>query len=612
MSPIDPQLSPGDTVPFGTEPTFVVPGTSVTVDAHADVGGDAGPKPLVRRDSQRRALYAEAALARIPHLLGMIDRNPYRETYGCMDRAYWHYRTSDFPSGMYQEGVWPLALVYRQPLPGNKWLGCARVRELAIAGIRFAARSSHRDGSCDDYYPFERALGATAFSLLAAVNAHQLLELDDAEVRRWMRRRAEWLARHDESGRLSNHHAITALALAHIAHVCDIPDFLDAADRAARRVHAWQSPEGWFDEYGGADPGYQTVTIDALVKYRRLTGADWLDEPILRAVRFARWFLHPDGSFGGEYGSRGTYHFYPHAFELLSSRVAAAADLADGFLESLSAGTQAYFDDDRMFIHRLGNLMEAYRDWSLERATSDEPTAAEAKYFPRAQILIDRNGPRQTVISASRGGVIKNVAVDQPPWTDAGLILETTKGRIAVSQMHAGRRVVHYENPRADTDCSARSEAARESSESQVWQLEVEGPLHWAALDVASPWTFAILRISMATFGRFARGVVRRLLQRRVVTGQREAPIRLGRTITRIRQDAATGDRLRIEDQIRLIDPQLAVRRASFGSDHEVRYTAAANVYQQSVLQGWYHLDEGDVECLNQQRRLTIVREIAL
>src|SRR5689334_6317799 len=83
-----------------------------------------------RRDPALRRRYLTAALACIPRLLGAVDRNPYRPTYGCFDREYWHYRTSSFPSEMHQEGVLPLALVYAHDLPGNRWRRCPRVREL--------------------------------------------------------------------------------------------------------------------------------------------------------------------------------------------------------------------------------------------------------------------------------------------------------------------------------------------------------------------------------------------------------------------------------------------------------------------------------------------------
>ena len=79
-----------------------------------------------------RNRYAELALPYIPRLLQLIDRNPYSPTYGCFDRAYWHYRTMDFPCGMSQEFVLPLALVYARRYPGNRYYQLStRVRELA-------------------------------------------------------------------------------------------------------------------------------------------------------------------------------------------------------------------------------------------------------------------------------------------------------------------------------------------------------------------------------------------------------------------------------------------------------------------------------------------------
>ncbi len=71
---------------------------------------------------------------------------------------------------------------------------------------------------------------------------------------------------------MSNHQALAALGLLHVAAITDERRYRQAAEERLHRLLAWQSSEGWFDEYGGADPGYQTVTIDCLVKCRRLFG----------------------------------------------------------------------------------------------------------------------------------------------------------------------------------------------------------------------------------------------------------------------------------------------------------------------------------------------------
>ncbi len=107
-----------------------------------------------------RDWYAFEAIRALPRILLMVDKNPFSSTYGCFDREFWHYRTIDFPCGMSQEFCLPLALAYEHPFPGNPYYRNERLRELVIGSIEFAKNWSHADSSCDDYFPFERALGA--------------------------------------------------------------------------------------------------------------------------------------------------------------------------------------------------------------------------------------------------------------------------------------------------------------------------------------------------------------------------------------------------------------------------------------------------------------------
>jgi len=580
---------------------FFVPGTSVATRGHRSRPAKVGAR-RVPRDPMLRNYYVRRALAEIPRLLGAVDRNPYRATYGCFDRQYWHYRTSSFPSQMYQEGVLPLALVSTTRLPGNRWYGNGRVRDLAVAGIRFAARSSHSDGSCDDYYPFERALGAAVFSLAATAHAYRQLELDDAELVGWFERRARWLVEHDESGHLANHQALAALGLLRVAQITSDRRFREAADARIDKLLNWQSNEGWFEEYGGADPGYQTLTIDCLAKYRQLTGQSRLDRPICRAVAFARLFLHPDDSYAGEYGSRGTYHFYPHGMELLAAGHPAAteaAELADGFLRSLARGTEAHFSDDRMFAHRLGNLIEAYVDWSPSgTGPADAPTNEPMRYLPQGQLLVRRTASAHTVVSAARGGVFKHFTRHRRPVSDAGLIVETTDGRVAVSQQHDRRRRVGFSTEAALDD---RHQAAC---------LFVAGPLHWSRFETVGVPTQTLLHAGMWLVGRWCRTLVRRILQRRLITGRRPCPIRLSRSFEFLPQREARGaPTLRVTDTIELTSQKVNVRRMSLGTDHQAAYVAASGVYQQSALAPWTDLGEYVAE-LNARRCVTVIREL--
>src|ERR1700750_616426 len=118
--------------------------------------------------------FAREALAQIPKILTLQDRNAHSPTYGCFDRNFWHYKIIDFPSGMAGEFVWPLALAYSLPIEGNTYYQQTALREWIIAGLRYPAASAHPDGSCDDYFPFEKAAGAAAFSLLASIESYEI------------------------------------------------------------------------------------------------------------------------------------------------------------------------------------------------------------------------------------------------------------------------------------------------------------------------------------------------------------------------------------------------------------------------------------------------------
>ncbi|HIQ20316.1 MAG TPA: hypothetical protein EYH34_03640 [Planctomycetes bacterium] len=567
---------------------YFVPGTCYVAPPVAPASNGGLRTVATGRDGLARRRYLRLALRHIPRLLGAIDRNPYRPTYGCLDRQYWHYRTAAFASEMYQEGVLPLALVYATPLPDNRWYGNPRVRELAAAGIRFAARSSHPDGSCDDYYPFERALGAAVFSLQAAARAYQLLGLDDPELVAWFRRRARWIIDHDESGHLANHHAMAALGLLRVAQITGDPHFRGAARSRIQYVLGWQDPEGWFEEYGGADPGYQTITIDCLAKYWKATGDGQLVEPLGRALQFARLFLHPDHSYGGEYGSRGTYHFYPHGMELLAPDNPDAADLADGFLASVTGGTMAVFEDDRMVAHRLGNLIEAYLDWSPTRPPA-RPAGSLARYLSHARIFVRRTASTHTVISAARGGVFKHFGPHGRRASDTGLIVETDDGRLAVSQWHDGHRDVEVDT------CAGPS--GRPS-------LTVRGPLYWTRFETATPLKQSLLHTAMWAGGRWCRQPVRRFLQNRLITGRRLAPLRLTRTF-----EFPDDEHLVVTDVIELLDSTTQLRRMAFGTDSESAYVAASAVYQDAVLESWTDLSQY-VPRLNTERRVVIRRRL--
>jgi hypothetical protein len=139
--------------------------------------------------------------------------------------------------------------------------------------------------------------------------------------------------------------------------------------------------------------------------------------------------MHPDGSYAGEYGSRNTFHFYPHGFEILAPRIPEAAAIADHFTRTLPARKRYYNDDDRMCAHYLYNWLQAYLDFSP--AAPPEPISARKplrKYFPAAKIAVVITPAYHAVANFSKGGVIKVFDSEGALYSDTGLVARDARG----------------------------------------------------------------------------------------------------------------------------------------------------------------------------------------
>lgn len=516
-----------------------------------------------------RRRYVQLALPYIPRLLQLIDRNPYSKTYGCFDRAYWHYRTMDFPCGMSQEFVLPLALVYAKDYPGNTFHGVARIRELAEAAVRYMVPSSHGSGTCDDYFPYERALGALVFSLYAASEAYQLLGIQDEQVVDLFLRRVRHLDRENETGQLANHQALAALAAYNVYLICGDDRCKRVADDRVELTLSWQSQaEGWFQEYEGADPGYHTCTIDFLAKLQQKRGDTALVAPLKKAVDFAWYFMHPDGSYGGEYGSRNTYHFYPHGFELMAPHTEKAAQIADAFLRGVERDKRYHNDDDRMTAHYVYDFLQAYEDYHEPRPQPINESRREPAlvWMADARMLISWNGRetadtgRYTIANLRKGGVVKVFDAQGPIASDTGLIGELGDGRVVVSHL-----MQH------DAAVTANVEQG---------EFTVEADFCRRRGNLPTPFKLIIFRMLLLTIGRFSANLTRRLLQKILITGKPKTAYRFRRTLK------IEDDRVIVTDYI---PERLPLKRISTGSDATSIYVANSNVYQESVLCRWRH-----------------------
>ncbi|HWO01867.1 MAG TPA: hypothetical protein VNS63_21625 [Blastocatellia bacterium] len=508
-----------------------------------------------------RDLFAREALSHIPKLLTLLDRNPHSPTYGCFDRNFWHYKIIDFPSGMSQEFVWPLALAYDTEIPKNPYYHEHTIKEWAEAGILYAAKSAHSDGSCDDYFPFERAGGAAAFSLLACVESYSILKLENKIALEFFERRADWLAGHNESGRLSNHQALSVVCLELVSRILNTNRWDKAKAARLDRVLSWQSEEGWFWEYEGCDPGYHTLTVWCLARLYQLDPSRKLKNALTMAVRLAAEFVHPDGSYGGEYGSRNTYNFFPHGFELVGSWLPEALSINNCFLEGLARGLAPCYADDHIIGHHAWNYLLAWRDFVLDRTTTRQ--SRESIWLKRAGILIDRRAGTELYIALNKGGAFKLFRDGKLVASDTQLSLEVQTGGKTANAV--GHLIDEYQINVSENEISVR------------------GSLGWAKQTQMTPLKLVALRLAMITIGRFFPNLMRSVLQKMLITGKKNAPFEFARSL------AWENGGWRIIDELRARSWK-GVTAAGIGCDQTSIHVVMSRTYQRGQLRGWLDL----------------------
>lgn len=461
----------------------------------------------------------------LPRLLALFDRDRTSASHGLGDRYHWAWGLIDFGNGTFQGAAHGLARLWRNglwPYDTPREAFVARIDAMFVA----AQRLMRRDGSLEEAFPHEGSYCVTALVAYDLLGALELMA-DEAGVdmaARWQRvvsPMIDFLILADETHAFITNHLATAVgALVRWSDLAGSPLAEARARGLMTRILQHQSEEGWFDEYGGADPGYQSLATCYLADVHERRPHWNLAEPLVRSLRFLWYFAHPDGSFGGTYGSRCTRTWYPGGVETLARTVPEAAALAEAMARSvagLSVVTLASIDEPN-----LVPMFNAYCSAACMRAACPAPNVAGAvlpamrheiqrRHFAQAGLWIDAGPEHYTVVSTHKGGVVAHYRDAKPALLDDGVVVRDTRGRLASTQALAPANPV-----RLDGD-----------------MLVVDSAFTPMPKRLPVPWQFVVLRLACLTVLRWPalRERVKRGLVHWLIDGQSRWPGRQRRLI---------------------------------------------------------------------------------
>jgi hypothetical protein len=521
----------------------------------------------------------------VRRLLSEQDRDPYSPTCGCFDRRYWGWKLVDFPEATFQRNVHPLALLYADP--NCEYYRSSALRSGILAGLRYAAGIQHLDGSFDQAFPHEHSFGATAFLLHSLLEAFKLVadEADGtacSEVERCLRRAAEFLCWHDEGhGHIANHLAGAVLSLLVSAEHFGEIRYRERAEAILESILKHRSPEGWFLEYEGADPGYQTLCLYYLAQVYQKMRSEALWEALDRAITFIAYFVHPDGTFAGEYGSRRTAVFYPGGVALLSREFPTALSIAQAMCRSICSGHTVTLRDMDMgnLAPLLLNYICALQSGVLEEEANaprlpwEQPTVWQD--FPQAGLYIRGTERYYAVLGVSNGGVFK--VFDKPRrrvlWDDGGYVGQLVDGTLITTQMTV-----------ADRPCTVGED-----------EIEMTSCFYGVLHSLPTPFRFVLLRLLNLTLMRslWLGNWVKKGLVRLLISGKRRYAMQLERRVQFWASQVVVEDRLSKS-------PQLKLAWLEFGRKFVSIHMASARYFEGAQLSTAKSKRSVDIDSLSQ------------
>ena len=461
---------------------------------------------------------------KIEYILSQLDRDPFSKTAGSFDRLYWGWKLKDYPDATLQRLVYPLTNYYYKV--ENDLYDEEHLLAWIVKSFDYINSIQHNDGSFDQAFPNEHSHGATAFLLFDIARTYQFiqnrLEKNTREtISETMRKMGNYLITHDEKhGFISNHLSGAGAGLQTLYKIARDERYKDRASFYVDRVLSKQSSEGWYMEYGGADPGYQTLAIYYLANYYLETKDKFVLESLKKAIEFSSYFIHPDGSFGGEYGSRNTEIFYPGGFALLQEKIPLAKSLLSFMIDKIDR--EKTVNLNTIDIGNLAPLINNYLcviEYDKEKSNAyhheNIPFCKKPfiKNFKNAGIVICNGEKNYAIIGISKGGVIKEFDrnIGTKMRDDCGYI-----GKLKTGEM------VSTQNP-SDPDYVLNSN-----------HLQMQADFYEIKQSVPDPHKFLLLRFFNLTLGRvrWIRESVKRALVKTLLSNSKKVNYKLVRKVS--------------------------------------------------------------------------------
>ena len=309
---------------------------------------------------------------------------------------------------------------------------------------------------------------------------------------------------------------------------------------------------------------------------------------------FLSYFIHPDGTIGGEYGSRNTEIFFPAGFEILRHEIPLAGSIADTIYNNIGSGRTVLLNavDTGNLIPLMTNYLIASNERQKSHYTEDKKEKLPAElnsvnaYFQDAKIHVKSNENYYAVIGIGKGGVIKVYDKLKKKWiiNDAGYIGQTDNEVFISTQMYNPAIGVHFDEN----------------------EIEITTDFFKISRELPTPRRFFILRFLNLTIMRsiWFGNLIKKILVRLLITNKKNIRLSLRRNIY------LGVNNIRISDSLSC-NKNINLRWLEYGIPFKTIHMASSKYFHNLMLEN-YTPKRIDIERLNREKRISHIQEFNL
>jgi hypothetical protein len=455
----------------------------------------------------------------LPRILTQVCRDPSHPAYGCFDRNWWHYKIRDFPSIILQQGGYALWQALEEDSPD---LPRQALRDLGAASCFFWNKRARLHGAFEEYYPWEQGYPPLAFSTLAVAKLVREGAVDQTRVEDGLRLAAGQLLTRFES-KAANQQVAGLAALAILRNIQPERVPADSYGHILARTLSLQTSEGWFEEYGGPDIGYLSVTIDCLWDIMDVQPDEQVRAAIIQACRFTSQITAQGRIHVGLHNARNTDYLVPYGLVRAAREMPAEWPEGESTVEALYAGAAdsehfLHATDDRYLCHYIGHSVLRARNYlHLHPSSFIQNPTSNIKNFLSSHFISPATTARPfgIIVTPKKGGII-SLQNGHESASDYGWIIDDGKKQ----------HITHW------------------WSDEWTWQQEapdflmVEGYFYLHQETESSPFKHMVLRVMSLVLGHT---IITRLKSRLIFRRPR-SPYRFKRAIKITDQAAVISD----------------------------------------------------------------------